>query len=139
MSDINITNNFNAPIGQHIDHVDTINLKMDGDGEFQFGMVEKVNEDETSYEIQNDVELFHFIHPSVNEDEGMRIHNEVKRLVKRHGVMEICRYPRVLEKEKKIQLPQMASVAYAELIRIGMPQGEGYGEKNFMKNYNKIG
>ena len=38
--DINITNNFNAPIGQHIDHVDTINFRMDGDGTFHFGMVE---------------------------------------------------------------------------------------------------
>ena len=48
MSDINITNNFNAPIGQHIDHVDTINLQMDGDGQFHFGMVEK-----TSYQNEN--------------------------------------------------------------------------------------
>ena len=39
---VNITNNFNAPIGQHIDHVDTINFRMDGDGQFHFGMVEKV-------------------------------------------------------------------------------------------------
>ena len=44
MGDINITNNFNAPIGQHIDHVDTVNLQMDGDGQFHFGMVEKVND-----------------------------------------------------------------------------------------------
>ena len=41
--DINITNNFNAPIGQHIDHVDTINFRMDGDGTFHFGMVEKTS------------------------------------------------------------------------------------------------
>ena len=41
--DINITNNFNAPIGQHIDHVDTINFRMDGDGTFHFGMVEKAS------------------------------------------------------------------------------------------------
>ena len=41
-SEIHITNNFNAPIGQHIDHVDTINFRMDGDGTFHFGMVEDV-------------------------------------------------------------------------------------------------
>ena len=41
--DINITNNCNAPIGQHIDHVDTINFRMDGDGTFHFGMVEKTS------------------------------------------------------------------------------------------------
>lgn len=39
-SEIHITNNFNAPIGQHIDHVDTINFRMDGDGTFHFGMVD---------------------------------------------------------------------------------------------------
>ena len=41
--DIHITNNFNAPIGQHIDHVDTINFRMDGDGTFHFGMVEEAH------------------------------------------------------------------------------------------------
>ena len=44
-SEIHITNNFNAPIGQHIDHVDTINFRMDGDGTFHFGMVENVREE----------------------------------------------------------------------------------------------
>ena len=44
-SEIHITNNFNAPIGQHIDHVDTINFRMDGDGTFHFGMVENVKEE----------------------------------------------------------------------------------------------
>lgn len=39
-----ITNNFNAPIGQHIDHVDTINFTMDGEGNFHFGVVESVNQ-----------------------------------------------------------------------------------------------
>lgn len=39
-SEIHITNNFNAPIGQHIDHVDTIQFHMDGDGTFHFGRVE---------------------------------------------------------------------------------------------------
>ena len=40
--DINITNNYYAPIGQHIDHVDTVNFTMDGDGTFHFGQVEKM-------------------------------------------------------------------------------------------------
>ena len=28
-------------------------------------------------------ELFHFIHPSLDDEEGWKIHNEVKRLVRR--------------------------------------------------------
>ena len=57
MGDINITNIFNAPIGQHIDHVDTVNLQMDGDGQFHFGMVEKVND-------------------ALNDNEGRKTNNE---------------------------------------------------------------
>ena len=41
-TEINITNNFNAPIGQHINHVDTINFRMDGDGTFHFEKVENI-------------------------------------------------------------------------------------------------
>lgn len=41
-SEVNITNNFYAPIGQKIDHVDTINFRMDGDGTFHFGEVGSV-------------------------------------------------------------------------------------------------
>ena len=32
--EVHITNNFNAPIGQHIDHVDTITLRMARDCNF---------------------------------------------------------------------------------------------------------
>lgn len=53
MGDINITNIFNAPIGQHIDHVDTVNLQMDGDGQFHFGMVERVNENQNQNQNEN--------------------------------------------------------------------------------------
>ena len=141
MSDINITNNFNAPIGQHIDHVDTINLQMDGDGQFHFGMVEKVNQNENENENNNqnasDVELFHFIHPSVNEQEEMIIHNEVKRLVTKQGVQEICQYLYKMSSQEKILLPQNPGVAYKELTRIGMSDGDGFNLKTFQKYYKK--
>ena len=42
-SEIHITNNFYTPIGQHINHVDTINFCMEGDGTFHFDMVEHAN------------------------------------------------------------------------------------------------
>lgn len=40
---VNITNNFNAPIGQHINHVDNVYFSMDGDGTFHFGQVEQLS------------------------------------------------------------------------------------------------
>lgn len=85
---------------------------------------------------QPDEELFHFIHPSVDEDQEWAIHREVKRLVKRNGVQEICSYLKQMSAEKKVLLPQMPSVAYAELVRMGMPSGEGFNESTFRKYYD---
>ena len=85
----------------------------------------------------SDEELFKFIHPKISDEEGVLIHEEVKRLVKRYGVQEICRYLQEMEAKDDVLLPQMPSIVYAELVRMGMPQGEGYGEKYFTKHYRR--
>ena len=165
MSDINITNNFNAPIGQHIDHVDTVNLQMDGDGQFHFGMVETSYENENTEQARADEsslsvcraegvstegqnqninnnerrsndELFHFIHPAMDEDQERKIHNEVKRLVKRQGVQMICQHLLQMKEDEKLLLPPNPSVVYNELVRMGMPQNGGYNENTFRKYYS---
>ena len=80
-------------------------------------------------------ELFHFIHPSLDDEEGWKIHNEVKRLVARQGIQEICQYLSQLSAEKMILLPKMPSVAYEELVRMGMPSDGGFNENTFRKYY----
>ena len=80
-------------------------------------------------------ELFHFVHPSVESKDEWRIHDEVKRLVRRNGIQEICQYLKDLKRDKKILLPQSPSIAYAELIRLGMPKGGGFNEITFRKYY----
>ncbi|MBR1800441.1 MAG: hypothetical protein IJ767_02965 [Bacteroidaceae bacterium] len=40
-SDVHITNNFNGPIGQHINHVDTIIFQMPADGTFHIDVAEE--------------------------------------------------------------------------------------------------
>ena len=82
-------------------------------------------------------ELFHFIHPAVSGEREWEIHEEVKRLVKRQGIQEICRYLFEMEARAEAFLPQMTSVAYVELVRMGMPNGEGYSEKYFAKHYKR--
>jgi hypothetical protein len=82
-------------------------------------------------------DLFHFIHPSVDSDQEWAIHNEVKRLVARQGIQEICAYLKRLADEKRILLPQSPSTAYTELVRMGMPSGEGFKEKTFQKYYKR--
>ena len=81
--------------------------------------------------------MFHFIHPSVDGSEEWQIHEEVKRLVARQGIQEICQYLKQLADDRKILLPQNAERAYNELVRMGMPNGEGYSLKTFQKYYKR--
>ena len=85
----------------------------------------------------NDDELFKFIHPAITGEEERKIHEQVKKLVTRQGIQEICKYLTKLESEEKIYLPQSADSTYTELVRMGMPDGEGFSLKTFMKYYKK--
>ena len=87
--------------------------------------------------IPADEEWFHFIHPEVDDSEEVKIHQAVKKLVKRFGVKEICDYLSQMAREKKVLLPQKPNVAYDELVRMGMPNGEGFALKTFEKYYRK--
>jgi hypothetical protein len=82
-------------------------------------------------------DLFHFVHPELDETEARRIHNAVKRVVKRQGIQMICLYLMQLKGEKKVLLPPNPSVVYIELVRTGMPDGDGFNETTFRKYYNK--
>ena len=84
-----------------------------------------------------DEKLFKFIHPALTGKEERSIHEQVKKLVTRQGIHEICKYLTKLESEEKIYLPQSADTAYTELVRIGMPSGDGFSIKTFMKYYKK--
>lgn len=101
----------------------------------------EIMRNENKNEIQNineeDNELFRFIHPAMDEDQERKIHNEVKRLVKRQGIQMICQHLIRMEIDGKLLLPPNPSVIYKELVRIGMPQGEGYSEKYFKNHLNK--
>ena len=89
-------------------------------------------------EIQeHNEELLHYIHPAVDGQHEWQIHHEVKRLVARQGIQEICQYLQQMVLDKKILLPQSADSAYTELVRMGMPDGEGFQKKTFMKYYKK--
>ena len=82
-------------------------------------------------------ELFHFVHPELDDAEAWRIHDAVKRVVKRQGLQMICQYLAGLKNEKKVLLPPNPAAAYAELVRMGIPNGEGFNETTFRKYYNK--
>ena len=104
----------------------------------QMEIKEPANDDVTKRDaIPAGEELFHFIHPEVDDSEEVKIHQAVKKLVKRFGVKEICDYLSQMSNEKKVLLPQKPNVAYDELVRMGMPNGEGFALKTFEKYYRK--
>lgn len=86
---------------------------------------------------KRDKELFHFVHPELGDEEAWRVHDAVKRVVKLQGIQMICQYLSQLRNEKKVLLPPNPSAAYTELVRMGMPNGEGFSETTFRKYYNK--
>lgn len=86
---------------------------------------------------QKDEVLSLLVHPAVDEKQEWLVHDEIKRLVGRQGLQEICQYLLQLKAERKVLLPQNAEKAYNELVRLGMPSGEGYSLKTFMKYYKR--
>lgn len=90
--------------------------------------------------IQQDEELFHFIHPAVTDDkERVQIHREVENLVCNNTIPNICAYLNEMAKEKRILQPIEPKIAMTELRRMGMPgeDAQGFSEKNFQKYYRK--
>ena len=82
-----------------------------------------------------DEELCKMIYPAIDDEEGILIHNELKRLVKRNSLPVICDYLLQMAHDKKILLPPNPAAAYAELVRLGMPTGKGFSEKYFSNLY----
>ena len=84
-------------------------------------------------------ELFHFIHPSVTDDaERLKIHLEIKNLVRTLPLPEICRYMRQMRKDSKVYLNVKPEIMFDELHRLGMPDesNPGFTKKNFMNYFN---
>lgn len=79
---------------------------------------------------------FSFIHVEIEDEEAWRIHRAIKRLVANFRIPEICNYLKEQKQNGKLMLPLNPSVMYNELVRLGMPNGEGFSEKNFSNIYN---
>jgi len=94
----------------------------------------KVVDDESKKPKFTD-ELFHFIHPSIDiMDDKIKIHNEVKNLVKGFSMGEICKYLLQMEKGSKVYVSNAnMERLYAELQRMGMPKDDGFSISNFKK------
>lgn len=95
------------------------------------------HEDIPHSEEERNEERFHFVHPEIEDEEAWRIHQSIKRLVAYQKIPEICAYLKELKQKGKVLLPSVAAVMYNELVRLGMPTGDGYSEKHFSNSYTK--
>ncbi len=88
---------------------------------------------------RQEVELFHFIHPSViSHEEKIKIHREIENLVRHFPLPEICRYLVELRRHNRVYLSVKPEIMFEELHRMGMPEENtpGFSKKNFMNYYN---
>lgn len=137
--DVHITGTFYQGTGlqESKEAKDTTNVATN-DSAFPSTKEENKISAETSKTRENDREIFHFVHPCLEDEEAWKVHREVERLVGRFGIQEICEYLSQLKAQKKLLLPQNVKVAHEELARMGMPVGkEGFDYKTFAKYYNK--
>lgn len=93
-------------------------------------------EDENNEEFPEE-ERFHYIHVEIEDEEAWRIHRAIKRLVANFRIPDICNYLKEQQKNGKLMLPSDSSAMYNELVRLGMPKGKGFSEKNFSNSYTK--
>jgi hypothetical protein len=122
---------FNGPMfdihdNQHV-HIERSSLE---------SVQEKADQSDVKQAEQSDEELFHFIHPEIEGEEAWRNHHAIKRLVANYRVPEICTYLKEQKQKGKLLLPLNPSSLYTELVRLGMPNGDGFSEKNFSNVYN---
>ena len=142
--------NFFRPVGQFIEHVDTVNFSMDKDGTFHFQNVGQVNgvppatevlapvEEKSDEEvIPEGEELCKFIHPAIDNAKARKIHLVIKRLASTQDIQEICQYLNKMANDELILQPVNPTTAYEEMIRMGMPKTAGYSYKTFQKYYRK--
>ncbi len=124
------------PFCVNVHNKEVVNLSIDKATINGVDLNENVNLDKAA-EGQRSEDLFHFVHPELDETEAWRIHDTVKRVARLQGIQMICQYLAQLRNDNKVLLPPNPSAAYAELVRLGMPNGEGFSEKTFQKYNSK--
>lgn len=125
------TMNFNGSIGQQIAHVDKIEAHFDKD----MGMQVVSDGVVTEPSVQPQEELFSHIDPTViEESEQRRIHLTVKNLVTKFDLAQICERLNEMARNREIFVGKKEKL-YDELVRMGMPTGDGFSLKSFLNKF----
>lgn len=137
-------NEFQKGVGAFITNLEHLTIVMDEEGNMKVDAGQLPMMPQTEMEVvgrkknkRTEKPCF-FIHPAVSsEEEIWAIHDEIKRLVTNLGIQDICKYLNGMQDEKKILQPQSGDSAFNELVRMGMPDTDGFALKTFMKYYRK--
>lgn len=137
-------NEFQKGVGAFVTNLNHLTIVMDEEGNMKMDMGKMPVMPHTKIDVvggkktKRTEKLCFFVHPAVSDEEEIwAIHDEIKRLVKNQGIQDICKYMDGMQNEKKILQPQSAEAAYNELVRMGMPDTDGFSIKTFMKYYRK--
>ena len=142
---VHITNHnqFQKGVGAFITNLNHLTIVMDEDGNMKMDVPQvmphtqvDVTKVESIKKEPYEESIFKFIHPAIDREEARKIHVEIKNLVMSQGLQEICLYLKNMADKGKILLPINAEKLYNELIRLGMPDGEGFALNTF-RNYYK--
>lgn len=137
-------NEFQKGVGAFVTNLEHLTIVMDADGNMKFDAGQVPVMPHTQIDVvegkkkgRKEKPCF-FVHPAISsEEEIWAIHDEIKRLVTNQGIQDICKYLNKMEEEKKILQPMSGDAAYTELVRMGMPDTDGFAIKTFMKYYKK--
>ena len=137
-------NEFQKGVGAFVTNLNHLTIVMDEEGNMKMDMGKMPVMPHTKIDVvggkktKRTEKLCFFVHPAVSDEEEIwAIHDEIKRLVTNQGIQDICKYMDGMQNEKKILQPQSAEAAYNELVRMGMPDTDGFSIKTFMKYYRK--
>lgn len=137
-------NEFQKGVGAFVTNLEHLTIVMDEEGNMKLDPGQVPVMPHTQVDVvggkknkRTEKQCF-FVHPAVSsEEEIWAIHDEIKRLVTNQGIQDICKYLNKMEEEKKILQPMSGDAAYTELVRMGMPDTDGFAIKTFMKYYKK--
>ena len=76
--------NYQPTIGEQHIHM--------GEQQAQAVQEEKTEDEAYTWKWERNEELFHFVHPELDEAEAWRIHDAVRRVVRLQGIQMICQY-----------------------------------------------
>lgn len=111
----------------------------------EYAECEEIMDDDSMSDVSNHnkspqtEELCKFIYPGLDDKEALLVHRQIKDLVSRFSMKDICAFLHQLAKDAKILQPQIPQNAFDELHRMGMPSPEtkGFSYDNFCKYYRK--